>query len=296
MKKKFKSIYADIALVFVAVCWGAGFVVLKDALDNISPFNIMAIRFTLAFVIMALIFNKKLRNLSKQDLKAGFIIGVFLFLGFAVQTVGLKYTVPGKQAFLTGTNVVIVPFFVWLIHKKAPDKYSIAGAFMTLIGISLLTLKSELGGFDINYGDKLTLLCAVFFAAHIVAVGFFTKKHDPIVLAVLQIGVAALLFIICALMFEELPRGIESSVWLRIGYLVLFPTVVAFLIQNVAQKSTTSTRTGIILSLESVFGALFAVIIYKEEFTIKMILGCLLIFCAIIITETKLSFLKNKKA
>lgn len=295
MKDK-KGFYADAALFFVAICWGAAFVVLKDALDNITPLNIMAIRFTSAFIVMALIFNKKVREMTKEDIKAGFIIGVFLFLGFCVQTIGLKYTEPGKQAFLTGTNVVIVPFFVWLVHKKAPDKFSIIGAVMTLAGIMLLTLKSNIGGLDINFGDKLTLICAIFYAGHIVAVGVFSKKHDPIKLAILQIGVAGLLFVISALMFEELPKGLNFDMGWRIGYLVLFPTVIAFLIQNVAQKNTTSTRTGIILSLESVFGALFSVVLYKEEFTVKMILGCILIFCAVIITETKLSFLFKKKS
>ncbi|WDV45666.1 DMT family transporter [Clostridiaceae bacterium M8S5] len=295
MNNKSKGIYADIALLFVAMCWGAGFVVLKDALDTISPLNIMAIRFTLAFIIMAIIFKSKFREIKMSDLKAGIVIGVFLFLGFAVQTIGLKYTDPGKQAFLTGTNVVMVPFLVWIVYKKMPDKYSLIGAFLTLVGIVMLTLKSDLGTLDINFGDKLTLLCAVMYACHIVSVGFFTKKHDPILLATLQIGVASLLFIISTLIFEEVSFNFGFNVTWRIGYLVIFPTVAAFIIQNVAQKNTTATRTGIILSLEAVFGALFAVVINKEEFTSKMIIGCVLIFCAVIITETKLSFIFHKK-
>lgn len=288
---KSKTFYADLSLVIVALTWGGGFVVLKDALNNISPLNIMAIRFTLAFLLLALIFITKLKSITKQELIAGSIIGGFLFAAFATQTVGLKYTTAGKQAFLTGANVVIVPFLAWFVHKKAPDRYSIIGAFLTLIGIGLLTLQ---GSLSMNLGDALTLFAAIFYAAHIVSVGYFTRNADPIILTIIQIGVAAIIFILCALIFEPIPQEINKSVVMAVGYLVLFSTVVAFLIQNVAQKLTPATHAAIILSLESVFGALLAVWILHDKFTVKMILGCLCIFLAIIITETKLSFLTVK--
>ena len=292
LKSQKKMLFADLSLLLVALAWGGGFVVLKDALDSITPFYIMAIRFALATLIMSIIFWKKLKNITKEDIRVGSIIGLFLFIGFATQTVGLQYTTASKNAFLTGTNVVIVPFLAWKVHKHRPDGYAIVSTFIALVGIALLTVE---GSFSINKGDALTLVCAVAFAAHIVSVGYFGKGKDPLLLTLIQIGVAALLFIIFALIFEPVPRELNRGMVGAISYMVLFPTVMAFLIQNVAQQLTTSTHTALILCLESVFGTLLAVFFLKEAFTPQMITGCILIFVAIITTETKLGFLKTKR-
>ncbi len=289
-----KMVYADLSLLFVALAWGTGFIVTKDALNSITPFYIMAIRFTLSALIMVAIFWKKLKKVNKKDISAGVIIGIFLFLGFATQTVGLQYTTASKSAFLTGTNVVIVPFLAWMVHKEKPDTYAMTSTFIALIGIGLLTID---GNFIINKGDALTLACAASFAAHIVSVGYFGKGKDPFLLTMIQMGVAAVLFIFFAISFESVPEGINSGVYGSIAYMILFPTLMAFLIQNVAQQLTTPTHTALILCLESVFGTLLAVMILKEALTLQAILGCILIFSAIVITETKLSFLKvNKKS
>ena len=225
-------------------------------------------------------------------LKVGTLVGLLLFLGFAAQTVGMKYTTAGKNAFLTGTNVVIVPFLYWAISKRKPDTYSLVSAFLCFIGIGMLTLD---GGIHIGLGDGLTLLCAVFFAAHIVSVGFFTEKVDAISLVIIQLGSAAVFSIIAALIYEPIPKPLNSDTIFAIGYLAIFSTMIAFIIQNVAQKYTTSTHAAIILCLESVFGSILSVLMLNEIFTSKMIIGCLTIFIAIITTETKWDFLKKKK-
>lgn len=288
---KRKDIIADFSLILVALFWGGGFVVLKDTLNKITPMYIMSIRFGLAFLIMSLIFIKKLKNVRKRDFGAGFIIGIFLFGGFATQTIGLQYTTVSKQAFLTGTNVVIVPFITWFVYKKRPDVYSLVGTALSLVGIALLTLDNSL---IINVGDLLTLICAVFFAAHISSVGYFAEHSDPIILTIIQFGVAAILFMLCAIIFESPPLSFNNNMIFSVGYLVLFPTLLAFLIQNLAQKYTSSTHAAIILCLESVFGTIFAVIFLKELFTLKMFIGCSLILIAILMAETKLSFLHFK--
>lgn len=288
---KRKSIFADMSLLLVAMAWGGGFIVVKNALADITPLWMMAIRFSLGFLVMALVFHKKLIKISKKDLKAGLIIGAFLFLAYATQTIGLKYTTAGKQAFLTGTNVVIVPFLVWFLSKKHPGWHSLVGAFLTFIGIGLLTLQ---GGLAINTGDALTLVCAVFFAAHITSVGYFSGDCDPIAISVVQAGVASIIFVIGALLFEPIPKHINGNVEFAITYLVLFSTIGALLIQNIAQKYTPSTHAAIVLSMESVIGTILAVLILKDVFTLSMVIGCGFIFAAIIITETKLSFLKKR--
>ena len=293
-EKSTKSgMYADFSLLFVALIWGGGFVVIKDALQNITPFYMMSLRFVLAFLIMAAVFWKSTRKIKKSDITAGIIIGIFLFAAYGSQTVGLQYTTAGKQAFLTGANVVMVPFLYWIISKKRPDLYAIAGAFMCLFGIGLLTLQN---GLAVSKGDTLTLISAFFFACHIVSVGYFAKKSDPVVLSILQTGFAAIIFVVCAVLFEQPLRHINSGATAAIAYQVLLSTLAAVLIQNIAQKYTTSTHAAIILCLESVFGSLLAVLFLGDIFSGKMIIGCVLIFAAIITTETRFSFLKKPES
>jgi len=289
---KRKSFLADMSLLLVAIVWGGGFIAVKGALDTITPFYILAMRFGISVIIMLIFFRKKIKHITKNQLAVGTLVGFLLFLGFAAQTVGMKYTTAGKNAFLTGTNVVIVPFLYWAISKIKPDTYSLVSAFLCFIGIGMLTLD---GGIHIGLGDSLTLLCAVFFAAHIVSVGFFTEKVGAITLVIVQLGAAAVFSIIAALIYEPIPTQMNSDTIFAIGYLSIFSTMIAFIIQNVAQKYTSSTHAAIILCLESVFGSVLSVLVLNEIFSIKMVLGCLTIFLAIITTETKWDFLKKKK-
>lgn len=292
MKKiKDKGLLSDLALFIVAIIWGGGFIAVKDSVTLIPPFYQMTIRFTFSTILMAIIFFKHLKHFKKSDFKMGFIIGFFMFLGFAFQTVGIVYTTASKSAFLTATYVLLVPFFNWLIYKDKPDKYSVFGALLCLIGIALLTLQSSL---YINKGDILTLLCGIGFAGQIITTGIYTKKSDPILLTIIQFFVAAILSFAVAIFVEVPPKNIGLDVAPSILYLVLFSTMLCFIIQNIAQKYTSSTHAAIILSLESVFGSLLSIIIFKDQFTFSMFIGCVFIFAAILITETKLNFFKKK--
>lgn len=291
---KKKVLFADLSLLLVAAVWGGGFVAVKDALDNISPFYIMSMRFSIATILMCLIFWKKIKNIKKQDLIAGLVIGVILFSAFAFQTVGLQYTTAGKQSFVTAVYVVMVPFLYWIVSRKTPGKYNIISAFICLIGIGFLTLNPN-EGLALGKGDILTLACALLFAAHIVAVGHYAEKSDPVILTILQLGVSAVISICFALVLEKPPISMGKEVITPIIYLAIFSTFVAYLVQNVAQKYTYSTHAAIIMCLESVFGSLLSVIILSEDFTAKMVFGCIMIFIAIIISETELDFLKKKR-
>ncbi len=286
-----KSLYADLSLLVVAIIWGSGFVVTKNALDHILPYYLLSFRFIISFLLMALVFFKRLKNINFGDFKAGFIIGIFLFLGFATQTVGLNYTTAGKQAFITATNVVMVPFIYWGISKKKPDIYEVIAAILCFIGIGILSFES---GLKMGYGEFLTFLCAIFFAIHISAIGYFAKKHDPIILSIVQMLIAGILSIIFTIIFEPKVESIPREAIIPILYLSLFSTLIAFLIQNIAQKYTTSTHAAIILSLESVFGGILSLIFLKEPFTIRFLIGCIAIFISIITTETKWNFIKKE--
>ena len=287
-RTKKQVLFADLGLLLVALLWGAGFLFTKRGLDYITPLWMMSMRFVGATIIMSIVFYKNFRKISKSDLKAGLIIGIFLYIAFATQTIGLQYTSISNQAFLTATNVVFVPFLVWMVYKKAPDKFAFIGAALATVGIGLITLKE---GLHLNVGDMWTLACAVFFAGHIVSIGFFAKDKDPIALTIVQFAVAAVLSLVSALMMEPLPAKIGSEAMLSVGYMVLASTLLAFLLQNICQKYTPSTHASLILSLESVFGTLVAVIFEGEMFNLQMAFGCITVFAAILLIETRFEFL-----
>lgn len=287
-RTKKQVLFADLGLLLVALLWGAGFLFTKRGLDYITPLWMMSMRFVGATIIMSIVFYKNFRKISKSDLKAGLVIGIFLYIAFATQTIGLQYTSISNQAFLTATNVVFVPFLVWMVYKKAPDKFAFIGAALATVGIGLITLKE---GLHLNVGDMWTLACAVFFAGHIVSIGFFAKENDPIALTIVQFAVAAVLSLVSALMMEPLPAKIGSEAMLSVGYMVLASTLLAFLLQNICQKYTPSTHASLILSLESVFGTLVAVVFEGEMFNLQMALGCITVFAAILLIETRFEFL-----
>ncbi len=288
-----KALYADLSLLIVAIIWGSGFVVTKNALDNMTPYYILGFRFLVSTLLLTIISFKKLKTITKKELKAGIIIGLFLFFGFATQTVGLKYTTAGKQGFITATNVVMVPFMYWMLTKKKPDIFEFFGAILCFIGIGILSLDTNL---TIGYGEFLTFLCAIGFAMHIVSVGHFAKEVDPFIVSIVQLGTAAILSFIFAFLFEPKIVQISNASIFPILYLGVFGTMIAFLIQNIAQNHTTSTHAAIILSLEAVFGSIFALIFLKEQFTIRFLIGCLAIFVSVLASETKFKFLKTDKA
>ncbi len=293
MKGNKLHIIADLTLVLVAIIWGSGFTASKLALDSgFGPFYMMAFRFTIAAVIMRIVLHKKLKKVSREELKAGAIIGAFLFFAFGTQTVGLIFTTPSKNAFLTGTNVVMVPFIYWAISRVKPDIYSVIAAVVCFLGIGTLSYD---GSFTMGTGDTLSLICAVGFACHISLTGYFAKKVDVIKLAFLQMVFAAALSFGTAIFFEDLPAEFSRTGVLSIIYLGVFSTMVAFFLQTVAQKYTTASRTAIILSTEAIFGTLFSVILLSEQLTMNMIIGGCAIFIAIITVETKWEFLRGKK-
>jgi drug/metabolite transporter (DMT)-like permease len=234
--------------------------------------------------MMAVGFRKELFTLTKKDIKGGAIVGTVLFIAFATQLVALQYTEAGKQAFLAGTYVVMVPFISWWLHKKKPDNSSFLGAFICFMGIGLLTLNESL---TIGFGDSLTLFSSLFFAGHIISNGYFVDEIGPVKLTIVQFGTVALLSSVSAFVFEPFPSGVEANGIYAVLYLGVLCTGVAYFLQTIGQKYALSTHTAIILSLEAVFGSVLALFILGEVFTFKMVIGCLSILSAILIIELK---------
>ena len=247
----------------------------------------MAGRFLIGIILLSLIFYKKLEYIKKSTLLKGTVLGIFLYAAFALQTVGLQYTTPSKNAFLTAVNVVIVPFIGYFFYKRKMDIYELSGALLALIGVAVLSLKLSS---SLNIGDILTLGCAVGFAFHIFYTAKFVKEEDPIHLTIIQMLVATILAWTMVFIKGETSFSFETEGVLNLLYLGVFSTTIAYLLQTVAQKYITETKAAIILSTESFWGMAFSVMILSEVLTVKMGIGAAIILMAIIVSETKFNF------
>lgn len=287
--KHLTSRQADLMLFFVAFFWGTGFTVTKIALDFFTTSQLLFIRFAIASAASLLIFNKNLRKTTASDLKAGIVMGLFLALGYILQTSGLEGTTAGNSAFLTGTGVVMIPFFFWMVTKKKPGKNNVIAAVLMFIGIIFLTVDFDNFG-KFNKWDFLTFLCAISFAWQVVATGIASQDKDPIILSTLQLLTSTVIFFIM-MIFENKTITLNLSGSLSMLYLGLVSTMLCFLMQTVGQKYTSTTHAAIILSLESVIGSVFGVIFLGEKYSIMTIIAFMFIFVAIITAETGFAWL-----
>ena len=230
--------------------------------------------------------------MSRKTLLLGIGVGTVMFAAYALQTVGITITTISKSAFITGTSVLMVPLFMALFLKRIPDRSSLLGAFMAFVGLGLMTLtggRSDVGAAgSLNLGDLLTLIAAVGFALYILAVGKYTTQVDSIPFAIVQLGTVAVFSGITSLLFETpiVPTGSET--WFAILFLAIVCTSLAFIVQNVAQKYTTSTHTALIFSGEPVFAAMFAYVMIGEVLGRNGIIGGGLILAGMLVAELNL--------
>ena len=282
MKKDMKKYWGILGLLTVTIIWGGGFVASDIALETLSPFQIMAIRFFIAAVCMTILGGKQLRTIKKDEVKCGFLLGTALFAAFALQIIALQYTTPSKNAFLTATNVVFVPFIALVIYKKKIELRSLIGAGMAIVGAGVLSLQSD---FSVNLGDGLTLLCAVGFAFQIFLTGEYVGGIRPSVLNFLQMTTACILSIVGLCLKREFDFAPSMESILAVVYLGVVSTTVCYLLQTVSQKYVDETKSAIILSMEAVFGTVFSVILLGESVTVRMIIGSALILSAVLVSE-----------
>lgn len=277
-----KRYLAIAGLILVTIIWGGGFVASDMALESLLPFQIMAIRFFLATVLMGGISIRELRGMKKEEIRAGILMGIALFAGFALQIIGLQYTTPSKNAFLTALNVVMVPFIAFIICKKKIGAKGIIGAVMAIVGVGILSLEKDL---TLGLGDGLTLLCAVGFAFQIFFTSEFVKKYRAVILNFVQMCTAFLLSLISLFAFGELEFVATTKGWLSVLYLGVVSTTICYLLQTACQRYVDETKAAIILSMESVFGTLFSILILGEVITVRMVIGCVIILTAVIISN-----------
>lgn len=294
MSEKVMRRLAKPMLFVAAFIWGSSFFVMKDALDALPVQYLLALRFTMGAVLLGLFCWKKWKTFTPDYLWRGAIIGGFLYAAYSIQTYGLALTTPSKNAFLTAVYCVLVPFLYWLLAGVRPDRYNVLAAVLCVAGVGLVSLEGDL---HINLGDLLTLCCAVFYASHIVAVAKVSPKRDIYLLTVFQFAFAALYAWVGGLLFEQFPAAAlcRAEVLLPLLYLGVMATTVALLFQNVGQIWSDPASASVILSLESVFGVGCSVVFAGDQVSVQMAFGFLLIFVAVVCSETKFSFLRGKR-
>ena len=279
-----KSIQAEIYLLIIVIIWGSTFALIKGVIDTIPPYTYLAYRFLLASLILVVIFWKRLKKLNIIVLKKGSLIGIFLFLGYTLQTVGIKYTTATKAGFITGLSVVLVPIISHFFIKDKVSRNSVIGVVLAFIGLWFLNYS---GSFSFNLGDFLVLLCAFSFAMHIISVGLFSKKLDYVLLAITQITVVFVLSLLMALIFERpaIHLSYSSYIWWSIVITGIFATALAFYMQNRFQRYSTATKTAIIFSGEPISAAMFAYLLLGEKVGLIAWAGGLLIIFGMIISQ-----------
>ena len=291
MSPKTMRLLAKPMLLAAALIWGTSFFIMKNTLDAVPVFFLLAIRFTAGAVLLGLIAWKRWRSFTPDYLWRGAVIGGFLFLAYSIQTFGLARTTSSKNAFLTAVYCVIVPFLTWAVVKTRPDRYNIAAALLCVTGVGLVSLTE---GLSINAGDLLTLCCALFYASHIVAVAKVSPGKDITLLTIFQFAFAALYAWVCGALTESFPAEAlaDPALLLPMAYLCVMATTVALLFQNVGQVWSDPASASVILSL--VFGVASSVAFYGDPVTVRLLAGFALIFVAVVCSETKFSFLRKK--
>jgi len=288
------STLAHLLLVATVLVWGATFVVVKDALEDVSPLLFNLLRMTLAFGALAIINWRELRKISGWGMAAGGVVGVLLATGYQFQTAGLARTTAAKSAFITGLVVVFVPLLTMVPGLRPrgvkPTRWTAGvGAVLAFGGLLLLTTPAgtawgKLFG-SIGLGDWLTLACALAFAGHLLALGRVSPGLPTGQLATVQIGVAAVVMALTVEVGERPVLHMTVRLVVALAVTSLLATAAAFTIQSWAQKHLPPTHTAVILSLEPVFAWLTALLFFHERLGLRALCGAGLIFAGIAVTE-----------
>ena len=284
-----QKLKADLSLTFCSLIWGATFVVVKTGLDHSSPFLFLAVRFSIAAILMALFRPQVLGRVEREEVFAGMRLAFFMFAGYCFQTVGLQYTTATNSGFVTGSSVVLVPLLLGIFWGRTLTKWIYVGAIAALIGLYFLTVPAE-GMRYLNRGDVMTLVAAGFYAIHIILVGEYSQNHSISALSLIQV-------VGCALMAWPLtafsaaihwqPVRLEWGWSLAVSIVIcaVFATAVAFTVQLWAQRYTSPGHAAILFALEPVFAVITSFLFLHEYLTARAWRGAALVVGGILLAE-----------
>ncbi|MEO4052846.1 DMT family transporter [Solibacillus sp. CAU 1738] len=264
------QIKANLLMVIVTLFWGMSYTFMVMGLEVLEAYNVVALRCLIAFAVAGLIFYKKLMQVNTKTIIYASIQGFILFLVFALSSFGLKTTSASNAGFILSLTVVLVPIFTSILDKKLPSRPVRFAIIMTLIGISILTLKESL---TFQVGDILVAIAAVSYAIYLILNSSFTKNVDSISFGVYQLGFAGVFAAFFCLLFETPQVPTTTIGWIAILGLGIICSAFCFVAQSVVQQYTSPTHTGLIFSLEPIFAAMFAFIFLDEAITTQLLIG-----------------------
>ncbi len=281
-----RQLQADGALAVVTLIWGSTFPLVKDVVQQVPPMTFLSVRFMLGAVALAIVtvMVRRWRGLTLRELRWGLLIGLFLWVGYALQTIGLQFTTASNGGFITGLSVVFVPIFGFVLFRQKPRGWALLGVVMATVGLALLSLRIE-EGVRVNVGDALVFGCALAFAMQIVAIAHVASWADPFRLALVQITTAGMLNAVSALVVEKPLAGLSIEIWASAAFLGIAATTVAIVIQVSVQRFTTAVHTALIFTLEPVFAAMFGVWLQGDRLGFVALTGAVLILSGMLVAE-----------
>ena len=282
-----KSLRADIALLLVTIFWGAGFPATKIALQTMTPFYHIGIRFAIASLLLSLLFYKKLKNLNKDLIKPALILSSLLFATYALQTVGIQYTTASKSSFFSGLAVLIVPLFSIFYLKTKLELKTVISVLTATLGLFLLSNTS--GNSNFNIGDFLTILCSICYAWQLILTGTYVQNHDATLLAIVQLFFVSVFGMVFAIVLEPFPKDMSLPSFWSLMFSAVFCTAFAFWMQTTAQKFSPASHIALIFTMEPVFGALTSFFVLGELLGIRGIIGGMFIVSGMLISELQWS-------
>ncbi|WP_098743737.1 DMT family transporter [Paenibacillus sp. EZ-K15] len=291
-----KPLKADLMILFITICWGSSYLFMKVGLDSLGEFNLIALRFGLAFILAGVIFFPRLRQVNVKTIRYAMLLGFILFIMFTALTFGLKTTTTSNAGFLVSLTVVFVPLLHTFLFKKKIENKVIVSILLALTGIALLTIQLP---FTFKIGDLFCIAAALCYALHINMVSTAAQKVDTLSLSILQLGFTGLYAYISSLLFETPVWPSTTHSWIAVLVLSVVCTAVGFIFQTIAQKYTTATRTGLVFSLEPVFAALVGFWFAHEIMNSNQYWGAVLVFLSVVLSSVNVkvrrrSTIKNR--
>ena len=274
------TLLATATLLAVTACWGSTFFLIHDLLERVPTLDFLAVRFTIASVAMLLLAPKALGRLTAESRRHAVVLGCLYGVAQILQTAGLAETPASVSGFITGMYVVATPIFAALILHTRIGGLTWLAVLLAMAGLGVLTL----GGFSVGYGEALIFVAAMIYALHIVGLGAWSDPQQALGMATVQLIVIAMICLVCTAPGGiVLPEG--AGDWLSVLYMAIFAGAGAMIGQTWAQAHLPPTRAAIIMSMEPVFAAVFAVLFGGENATVRMIAGGLLVLSAMLLAE-----------
>jgi len=290
---------ARILLTSAGLIWGLGFIGNKFILDSgWTDSQLLFVRFLTATIIIFLVFFKRIAKAEKHVIKSGLFLGIFLYLGFFFQTWGLDNTTASNNALITSGYIVMMPVIVYLFEKRKVGYQTVIAGLITVVGISLITVDFQ--ELTIAFGDILTFIGAMFYAFHIYFLGKQSKKVDLIALMAYQLLMFSVFATIMMIVRGGMPHSLFETnqnillLLLAIG-LGFFGSFLAFMLQSIGQKHTNESEAAILISTESVFGPIFAILFYNDPFNLFLLFGMILVVIGIILSEVDIDDLTTRR-